>query len=114
MAKHTPGPWAHYDFGPDQNPGPYVIAQTISPDIAGYAPAGYTVTCGKHNPNGGTYWPSIGIGGMDSEEARANARLISAAPALLAACRNTKCAIENGGNIADAHAELLSALKLAE
>ena len=78
---HTPGEWFHYDFdSPSPHGRPYVVAMTTNDTSI---VRGYTVTCGQHNPKAGTYWPASGVGGRSDDEARANARLIAAAPRLL-------------------------------
>lgn len=85
VSSHTPGPWFHFDFDSEIPHGrPYIIAQTVT--VTSFGPArGCIVTCGEFNPNAGTYWPARGLGGRTDDEARANARLIAAAPDLLAA-----------------------------
>jgi hypothetical protein len=86
--KHTPGPWQHYDFGTGRQPvGPYILAVTVDPHGEVGPIRGYTVCCGVTGTGASTYWPAQGVGGRPDEECRANARLIAAAPDLLAALR---------------------------
>ena len=77
MSEHTKGPWTLAPFGrgvdviSDDDCGPRIIAE-----------------CKARN-------------GSELESCEANARLIAAAPSLLAACKAAKARMLNGGNNAD-------------
>jgi hypothetical protein len=77
--KHTPGPWS---IGPaiDGEDGD-VPEITIQSEIRrGAVSANLCV--------------AVAIGGLDGQQQEANARLIAAAPVMLAALRSMRCAIE--------------------
>lgn len=71
-AKHTPGPWSVHPGGQ------YVGERIDGPSGRGLA---HAITRDPH--------PTLGHG-LSVDEAAANARLIAAAPDLLAACENTR------------------------
>jgi hypothetical protein len=80
--------WKLYDVGPDPKPGPYIVAMLIGPVPDNGPIRGFTITAGEHNPNGGTYWPARGVGGVSDEEIREAGLVMAAAPELLAACES--------------------------
>ena len=84
MSEHTPGPWSRTDERPAR---PYFVAQVCPTHMPwAYVAAG--------NPTGGSGWPVVDMDTMPVM--RANARLIAAAPDLLAACKSVLERMCNG------------------
>lgn len=76
MSEHTPGPWAVRDDGYDY-PCPPIDAEAVGRGY--YASVANAIQRDPHPQHGG---------GISRQTAAANARLIAAAPDLLAACRH--------------------------
>src|SRR5574340_1130650 len=87
MSEHTPGPWHWWsDRDDDQRPKNYPMAKLLDKD-------GRMIFC----VHGGAGEKALG----ESQENIANARLIAAAPQLLAACKDYFVGIEEGKRIHD-------------